>query len=257
MRHRIVSVANILGLPVILVLLWWASAVLAPNVLFPDPGKVVQSLVSVWFSDRIWEDVVPSLLRLFAGLGLAVVVGAGAGIVIGLSRVVRETVEPTLEFIRAIPVTILVPVLLLVIGINDAMKIVVIAFGCVWPILLNTVEGVRGVDEVQSDTARCYHLTGLLRLRTLVVPSAMPQIFAGIRQSLSIGLILMVVSEMFAARDGLGFAIIQFQRIYAIPQMWSGIVVLGLIGVGLSVLFKLVQRRVLRWYLGLKSVTDA
>jgi ABC-type nitrate/sulfonate/bicarbonate transport system permease component len=133
------------------------------------------------------------------------------------------------------------------------MKVLVIVSGCVWPILLNTVEGVRAVDSVQVDTARSYGITGPARIARVVLPSASPQIAAGLRQALSIAIILMVISEMFAASNGLGFAIVQFQRSFAIPEMWSGIILLGLLGFALSLLFRLAERRALRWYDGLRE----
>ncbi|OSP23603.1 nitrate ABC transporter permease, partial [Streptomyces sp. 13-12-16] len=148
---------------------------------------------------------------------------------------------------------VLVPVIMLFAGIGDTMKIVVIAGGCVWPVLLNTVEGVRAVDAVMSETARSYGVTGAARLKDVVLPSASPQIFAGLRQALSIGIILMVISEMFAASNGLGFTVVQFQRSFAIPDMWTGILLLGLLGFVLSVLFQLVERRALGWYHGLRA----
>jgi ABC-type nitrate/sulfonate/bicarbonate transport system permease component len=128
----------------------------------------------------------------------------------------------------------------------------VIVSGAVWPVLLNTVEGVRAVDEVLSDTSRCYGITGWARLRRLVLPAASPQIVAGMRQALSISIILMVISELFGSTNGLGFSIIQFQRSFAIPEMWSGILLLGLLGFVLSLLFQFFERRSLRWYHGLR-----
>jgi ABC-type nitrate/sulfonate/bicarbonate transport system permease component len=107
-------------------------------------------------------------------------------------------------------------------GIGDTMKVLVIVSGCMWPILINTAEGVRAVDEVLSDTCRSYRITEPSRLRHLVLRSASPQIVTGMRQSLSIAIILMVISEMFAASNGIGFTIVQFQRSFAIPEMWSG-----------------------------------
>jgi ABC-type nitrate/sulfonate/bicarbonate transport system permease component len=124
-------------------------------------------------------------------------------------------------------------------------------------VLLNTIEGVRAVDGVLSDSSRTYGITGWARVRHLVLPSASPQIMAGVRQCLSIGLILMVISEMFASSSGLGFTIVQFQRTFAIPEMWSGIIVLGLIGVAMSFIFQWTERRVLRWYHGQKEVENA
>jgi ABC-type nitrate/sulfonate/bicarbonate transport system permease component len=142
----------------------------------------------------------------------------------------------------------MVPILILFAGIGDAMKVLVIVFGCIWPVLLNTVEGVRAIDPVLEETASSYGIRGVARLRHLVLRGASPQIFTGMRQSLSIGIILMVISEMFASSNGLGFTIIQFQRGFAIPEMWSGIILLGLLGVLLSLLFQAVEGRALAWY---------
>jgi ABC-type nitrate/sulfonate/bicarbonate transport system permease component len=123
----------------------------------------------------------------------------------------------------------------------------------VWPILLNTVEGVRSRDEVLSDTCRSYRITGGLRLYHFVLRSASPQIVAGARQALSIGLILMVISELKAASQGVGFTVREFQTGFQIPEMWSGVLLLGIIGVVLSLLFQLVERRVLAWYHGVRA----
>jgi ABC-type nitrate/sulfonate/bicarbonate transport system permease component len=147
---------------------------------------------------------------------------------------------------------VLIPILFLFAGIGNTAKVVVIISGAIWPVLLNTVEGVRAVDEVLADTSRSYGITGVARLRRLVLPAASPQIVAGMRQALSISIILMVISEMFASSNGLGFAIVQFQRSFAIPEMWSGILLLGLLGFVLSLLFQLFERRSLRWYHGLR-----
>ena len=154
---------------------------------------------------------------------------------------------------RAIPAPVLIPIIMLFAGIGDSMKVYVIAFGCIWPILLNTVEGVRSVDEVLRDTSTVYRLRWRTKMVNLIIRGSSPQIFAGARQSLSIGIILMVISEMFAARNGIGFTTLQFQRTFAIPEMWTGILLLGLVGVLLSYIFRFVERRSLAWYLGIRE----
>nr|BFE82863.1 hypothetical protein GCM10020093_054640 [Planobispora longispora] len=174
----------------------------------------------------------------------------GLGVAIGLSPRLRAAAEPVLEFFRAIPPPVLVPLIMVLAGIDDGMKVLVIASGCVWPILLNTVEGVRALDEVLSDTCRMYGVRGPSRLRHLVLRGASPQIMAGLRQALSIGIILMVISEMFASSSGLGFTIVLFQRGFEIPEMWSGILLLGLLGYTLALLFRRLERRVLSWHRG-------
>ncbi|MEV7084967.1 ABC transporter permease subunit [Streptomyces sp. NPDC093085] len=240
------------ALPALLVAGWWIVSDSSTSVYSPPLRTVVAAFGEVWTGSRIADDVLPSVARLLAGYALAAAVGVALGVVIGSYRRVRAAAEPVLEFLRAVPPPVLVPVIMLFAGIGDTMKIVVIATGCVWPVLLNTVEGVRSVDAVLAETARSYGIGGAARLRHLVLRSASPQIFAGLRQALSIGIILMVISEMFAASNGLGFTIVQFQRSFAIPEMWSGILLLGLLGFLLSVLFRAVEHRALDWYHGLR-----
>lgn len=247
----------LVGLPVLLLLIWWAGTLGGTNFFVPKPPELFSTFVDVWFSNRFFVDVLPSLGRLLAGVAAAIFLGIAGGLLIGTIPWLRSLMEPVLEFFRAVPPPVLVPVLMLLMGITDQMKVVVIISGCIWPVLLNTIEGVRAVDEVLSDSCRTYGIRGAARIRHLVLPGAGPQIMTGIRQCLSIGLILMVISEMFAASSGLGFTIVQFQRSFAIPEMWSGILILGLIGVAMSFVFQWTERRVLAWYHGLKEVENA
>ncbi|MFG6193117.1 ABC transporter permease [Nonomuraea sp. JJY05] len=241
-------VVRLLALPAALVLVWWAVS--GSSFYLPNPGLVGQAFAETWFSERVVEDVLPSVGRLLAGYVVAGLLGVGLGVPIGLSPRLRATLEPVLEFFRAIPPPVLVPLIMLLAGIDTPMKVLVIVSGCLWPILLNTVEGVRALDEVLADTCRMYGVRGTSRLRRFVLRGASPQIMTGLRQALSIGIILMVISEMFASSSGLGFTILVFQRQFQIAEMWSGILLLGLIGLTLSVLFRRVERRVLAWYYG-------
>ncbi|MDX3691725.1 ABC transporter permease subunit [Streptomyces europaeiscabiei] len=253
MRLVLLRLLFVAALPLVLVTVWWLASDDSTDVFWPPLRTILTTFPDVWTAERLRADVLPSLLRLSAGYALAAVAGIALGTVIGSYRRVRAVCEPVLEFLRAVPPPVLVPVIMLFAGIGDTMKIVVIASGCVWPVLLNTVEGVRAVDSVMSETARSYGITGVARLRNVVLRSASPQIFAGLRQALSIGIILMVISEMTASSNGLGHTIVQFQRGFAIPDMWTGILVLGLLGFLLSVVFRLVERRVLGWYHGLRA----
>ncbi|QYX76214.1 ABC transporter permease [Streptomyces akebiae] len=255
MSRVLLRLLFVVALPLVLVTAWWLVSDDSTDIFWPPLRTILATFPDVWTTERLRADVLPSLLRLTAGYALAAVVGVALGTVIGSYRRVRAVCEPVLEFLRAVPPPVLVPVIMLFAGIGDTMKIAVIASGCVWPILLNTVEGVRAVDSVMAETARSYGITGAARLRNVVLRSASPQIFAGLRQALSIGIILMVISEMTAASNGLGYTIVQFQRGFAIPDMWTGILVLGLLGFLLSVVFRLVERRVLGWYHGLRAST--
>ncbi|SHN45868.1 ABC transporter permease [Cryptosporangium aurantiacum] len=239
-------------LPAALIGIWWAASVGGQNFFLPTPDAVARAFGPTWTPATLRADVLPSVVRLLTGFLLAGVIGVAVGTAIGLSPRLRAYTEPVLEFLRAVPPPVLIPVVMLFAGIDNTMKITVIVFGCVWPVLLNTIEGVRAVDPVLGEVCRSYRIGGLTRLRTLVLRGASPQIMTGLRQALAIAIILMVISEMFAASSGLGFTIVQFQRSYAIPEMWTGIILLGLLGVLLAGLFGLAERVILRWYFGLR-----
>jgi ABC-type nitrate/sulfonate/bicarbonate transport system permease component len=247
--RRVLVVA---GLPLALLALWWVASAGSESFYLPPLRKIMETFADVWLGARLVDDVLPSVVRLLAGFAPATVAGVALGVAVGSSRRLRAACEPVLEFLRAIPPPVLVPIFILIAGIGTTMKVLVIVSGCLWPILLNTVEGVRARDEVLEDTCRAYGIRGAARLRHLVLRSASPQIVTGMRQALAIGIILMVISEMFAASSGLGFTIIHFQRGFAIPEMWSGILLLGLLGVILSLGFGAFEHRVLAWYYGLR-----
>jgi ABC-type nitrate/sulfonate/bicarbonate transport system permease component len=240
------------ALPALLLALWWVATADSTDPYVPPLSLIFSTFPETWTAERLQHDVIPSLARLLSGFVLAVVIGVAAGVAVGSFHGLRHTLEPVLEFLRAIPSPVLIPVVILFAGIDDTMKILVIVYGCVWPVLLNTVEGVRAIDSVLTDTSRCYGINRSARLRHLILPGASPHIFAGMRQALSLSIILMVIGEMFAASNGLGFSIVQFQRSFAIPEMWTGIIVLGLVGIALSLLLGLIERRALAWYFGLR-----
>lgn len=248
------QIAYVIALPALLIALWWVWTRGGSSFWVPSPPDLARTFVEVWVGDRFVDDVLPSVTRLAVGVLAAIVLGVALGVAIGLNRWLRRTTEPVFELFRAIPPPVLVPILMVLVGVNSTMQVAVIISGCVWPVLLNTIEGVRATDSVLSDTARAYGLRGAARLRRLTLPAASPAIMAGVRQCLSLGLILMVISEMFASSSGLGFTIVQFQRSFSVPEMWSGILLLGLLGLLLAGLFVIAEKRVLGWYHGLKEV---
>jgi len=252
-RRGALTLVRVLALPALLVGLWALATADSHSYYISTPKQVVSAFADTWIGPRLVDDVLPSLGRLAVGYLVAALLGIALGVVIGRHARVRATLEPVLEFFRATPPPVLVPLLILLSGVGNTMKVLVIVSGCVWPVLLNTVEGVRGIDQELIDTCRSYRIDGLARLRHLTLRAASPQIVTGLRQALSIGIILMVISEMFASSSGLGFTIVQFQRTFAIPEMWSGIVLLGLLGFGLAMAFRAWEHHVLSWYFGVRG----
>ena len=257
MRRRLVGLALELGAPALAVVAWWQWSVRAESFFFPPLPDILRTFERTWLFERVESDLLPSLARLAAGYVIAVVLALALGTVLGLSPLARRATEPIVEFLRAIPPVALIPFAIIVWGIEDEMKVFIIAMVCIWPVLLNTIDGVAGVDLTLTDTARAYRIRGLERLRTVVLPWASPQIFAGMRTALSLALIVMVVSEMVASTNGVGYFVVQSQRSFAIAEMWSGIILLGLLGYALNLVFVLLESRVLRWHRGARARLDA
>jgi ABC-type nitrate/sulfonate/bicarbonate transport system permease component len=253
-RALLAGVEVVVPLAVIAVLWFWSAG--SDVYYFPPLKDVLNTFKDTWLFERVGSDVIPSLVRLFIGYFIAVAVGIGGGLALGTSPVLRRVAAPIVEFLRAIPAPALLPFALLVLGVGNDSKIFVIAFVCLWPILLNAVDGVSGVDPTLVDTGRVYRIPASDRLRRVVLPAAAPQIFAGMRTSLSLALILMVISEMVASSNGIGYFVLQSQRSFAIPEMWSGIILLGILGYLFNAVFLLVERRVLAWHRGARAGSE-
>ncbi|MET7608210.1 ABC transporter permease [Streptomyces avermitilis] len=253
MSRRTLGTVLEITVPIALIAVIWVASTTSQTYYYPPLGEILRAFNELWLFERFSTDVLPSLTRLFAGYAIAVAGGVFLGLLLGRSRVIRRMTSPIVEFLRAIPSTALIPLAMLVFGVGDTSKIFLIAVACLWPILLNTVDGVSGVEPTLIDTGRVYRIGRFDQLRSVVLPSAAPQIFAGMRTSLSLAVILMVVSEMVASSNGIGYFVLQSQRTFAIVEMWSGIVLLGLLGYVLNVLFVLVENRVLAWHRGARA----
>ena len=252
-RERWLGLGLEVTVPILILLLWGVLSAGSKTYYFPPLTDILRTFKDTWLFDRIGSDAVPSLLRMGAGYGIAVVVAVSAGMLLGLFPRARRAAAPIVEFLRAIPPPALLPFAILVIGVGASMKIFIIAFVCVWPILLNTIDGMIGVDPTLVETTRSYGISERDRLWRVLLPAASPQIFAGLRTALSLALILMVISEMVASTNGIGYFVLQSQRTFAIPEMWSGIILLGILGYAFNGVFVLLERRLLRWHRGARA----
>lgn len=252
--RRLSGLALEAWLPTAIVVIWWLASAGSTSVFFPSLQNILVTFKDTWLFARVGSDLAPSMARFAIGFGIAVLAGIGLGLVLGLSPSLRRAVDPFIDFFRALPKPALLPVAIIVLGVGASMKIFIIAFGAVWPILLNTIDGVRGVDPQLLDMSRVYGLSRRQRIVRLVLPAASPQIFVGARLALSIALILMVVSEMVASTDGLGYFVLLSQQTFAIPEMWSGIILLGIIGYAVNLVFAIAERHVLAWHRGWRAM---
>jgi ABC-type nitrate/sulfonate/bicarbonate transport system permease component len=240
------------GFLLILVLLaaWEGSALLelvSPFYL-PAPHRVARSLVSVAFDGRLLPATVASLARGLAGYATAIVLGVTIGLLAGHHPRVRDLIDPLVELLRPLPSPAIIPPAILFLGIGASMKVFIIAWACFFPILVNTIDGVRSVPPALVETGRNLGLGYLSTLLSVVLPAASPAIFTGLRIALAIMLILTVISEMVAGNSGLGFLLLEAERTFRVADMYALIVVLAVIGYGLNWLFVGLDRRVLAWH---------
>lgn len=236
------------AVPLALVAWWWFGSANSTSIYFPPLAGIAEAFNELWLFERWPSDVLPSLQRMGIGYALSVVVGILLGVLIGYSRFARQTLAPYIDFLRSIPPAAVLPLAIVLFGIGDGMKIFVVVFGAIWPILLNTADGVRSVDQTLLNTMRAFNVPTSRTISRVIIPAALPQVFAGLRTSLSLAIILIVVSELTTSTNGLGYFILNAQRTFAITDMWSGILLLGFIGVGFNIVFVAVERIALRWY---------
>jgi ABC-type nitrate/sulfonate/bicarbonate transport system permease component len=250
---------------VVSVAIWQAWSTARHSPFFPTPSAIVDQMYQMWFSGPATHlfltanavgNILPSLGRIIAGLLIATALGVPLGIAMGRSAALAGYVDPLLQFARAIPPVTIAPVFIAVFNIGTQMEVATIVFGTIWPILLNTMDGARSVDPIQVDAARVFQLSWHDRLTRLILPAALPRIFAGLRLSVSLALVLMVFSELVGSSDGIGYEMTNAANAFDLTALWSGIVLLGILGYVLNAGLLLAENRVLAWHRGARQLPN-
>jgi sulfonate transport system permease protein len=232
---------------------WWAWSANSTSVYFPPLEKILRTLWSQWAVGPARAQLGSSLEHLVLGYAIAGLAGIGIGALLWSLRYLREATSPYMYFLYVLPAPVLVPAVITIFGIGTAMKVTIIAFAAVWPTLLNTLDGMRGVDAVKLDTARALGISRAGRTLRVVLPAAAPQVVAGLRNSLQVSIILMVVSEWIASTGGIGYYIVTAQESFDYLGMWSGILMLAIVGGAANLLFVLAENRLLYWHYGARA----
>jgi NitT/TauT family transport system permease protein len=217
---------------------------------FPPFSTIMKALFDGIWSTEILRHAAISISRAFRGYFLSILIGVILGTLTGTIRWLSDLLEITVEFLRPMPSVALVPISILLFGTSDSYNISIITFGCTWPIFVNTFEGTKSVDTQWIDTARVYGATRFDLLRKVVVPAALPYIVSGLRISLGTSIIIVTVTEMLASYKGLGFFIMETYNAYQIPQMYAGIITIGVVGYGLNRLFLTGEDWFMAWHRG-------
>lgn len=241
------AVLTRLWLPVVVIALWVGLVAIQSSPFFPSPLIILNKFQENWLFARFGSDVIPSLITVVGGYSITLVAGVVVGVLLGLLPRLEWVIDPIVQFMRSLPALALIPLVLVIGGIGLESKLFLVALGAFWPILLNAIDGVRSVDPEALRMAAVYRIPLTVRVTRIVLPGALPQIMAGARVSLSIAFVLMVGSELYAASKGIGFFVLQSQQSFAISDMWSGIILLGILGYVFSAIFGVIERRIIHW----------
>jgi ABC-type nitrate/sulfonate/bicarbonate transport system permease component len=242
----------------------WASGHASP--FFPPPARIAAAGYHLWFSGpprrlgltrAATANLLPSLGRVAGGLAIAVAAGGPAGIALGRCRAVAGYLSPLVHFGRSLPPVALVTVFIAVLRIGTEMEVAFIAFGAVWPILVNTADGARAIDPVQVQTARVFRLTAPQRLAWLILPATAPRFLAGLRLSASLSLVLMVTAELISSVNGIGYQMATDVTGFNLTGLWAGIGLLAVLGYLLNAVILAAEHRLLAWHHGARARATA
>lgn len=234
-------------LPVLLIAIWEFEGRRRTSVSFPPFSKVVAKLRKDWIFEGVSEYLVPSISRFTQGYVFGALLGIAIGVLIGAAPRIAQYLDPTLEFLRSVPPVAIIPIALLLFGLGNTMRIAVIIFGVFFPVLVNTTVGIRATRQERIDTARMYGLSRAAIVRRVMLPSAAPMISAGLRIALPIGLVMMVVSELIGANDGIGSYLVLRQAFFDSAGIYAAILILGVVANIITFGYNVAQRRLLPW----------
>ena len=243
---------------VVLFLLLWEFGpqyLLDPGrrVFLPPLHEVLRALWALGQSGELEQHLLASLGRSAVGFGIALVAGVALGLVVAWYDGLREFLTPLLELFRNTAALALLPVFVLLLGIGETSKISIVAYASFFPVLLNTIAGVRTVDPLLVRAARSLGLNSLRLFQKVVLPSAVPTIFTGIRMGGTASILVLIAAEMVGAKAGLGYLIVNAQSSFQIPDMYAGILTVSLFGLLVNTVLVRLERHFSRWRVAAQS----
>jgi ABC-type nitrate/sulfonate/bicarbonate transport system permease component len=223
---------------------------------FLPPATTVLGQLATEFQDlEFWRNVGRTMTTWFLGLLIATVAAVVIGTIIGLVPYLRRLTHTTVEFLRPIPSVALIPLAILMFGFQMPAALLIVVYASFWQVFVQVLYGVADVDTVARDTAKSFGLTRASRFRNLVLPTALPYIMTGVRLGAAVALILTVTAELLIAVPGIGRVIVFARGAGDVPTVYVYIVVAGLLGLIVNLIFRLIERRVLSWHQSVRGET--
>ena len=235
--------------PLAVLLLWYVAAELEwlPPQILPPPSMVASTFVDLVRTGELPDNLWISLWRVLAGFAVGGLGGLALGVLMGLSPTAKDYLYPTFRLVAQVPSIGWLPLLMMLVGIGEALKIILISKAAFVPIALNTYKGLQGVSTRFIEVARVYRFTRWQLLSKVVFPAALPQVWNGIRYGLTHAWLALVAVELLASSEGLGFMIVYGRQLYQLDVVLAAVVVVGAIGFALDKILALIEQRLLRW----------
>ncbi|MFT4083518.1 MAG: ABC transporter permease [Nocardioides sp.] len=248
MGARTLRLVQIVAVPIAVFAIVWIATANSRSVYFPPLSTVLQALLDGVRDGDLLGDLGYTLRNLAFGFLIAVGAGATLGLLIGVHTHARDVLMPTLTFFRSMPQVAFIPAIILTLGIGAMPKVLLIAFATFWPILLNTINGVRSINPAILEVSACYRIRWTLRLRKVMLPGALPQFLAGLRVAVAVGLVMVVISEIYGSAQGIGYFILKSSQNFAVADTWAGTILIGIVGYLISLGLLGLEYLLLGWY---------
>jgi ABC-type nitrate/sulfonate/bicarbonate transport system permease component len=244
-RDRLISLAS----PVVLLVVW--EVLVRTGVLdarfFPAPTKIYETFVALIADGTLWENTWASLQRLFFGFLLGGIPALLLGIAMGLNRPLRAFIEPLVATTYPVPKSAIFPLILLIFGLGEASKVVMVAIGVFYPVLINSCTGVLEINKIYLDVGHNFRASRWQVFRMIAFPGAVPHIMGGVKLGVGMGLILIAIAEMIGAKSGLGYLIWNAWEILSVETMYVGLIVIAMLGFLFSMILNEVERVLIPW----------
>lgn len=243
--ERVIGIAT----PLALLVLWevLARTGVIDGRFFPAPTSVLHQIWALTLSGELWRNLMASLQRLALGMLFGGVPALFLGLAMGISRPLRAAIDPLISATYPIPKSAILPLVLLIFGLGEASKVVMVALGAFYPILINTVAGVSNIDKIYLDVGRNFRASRWQVFTTIALPGALPSIMAGIKLAMGMGLILIALSEMVASNDGVGYMIWNAWQVLTVDTMYVGLTVIAVLGFIFSLVLDEIEHLLIPW----------
>ncbi len=236
-------------LPLAALLVWHllsSSGVVQPQY-FPSPVTVFEALIELAESGELAQAVPASLARAGTGLAIGIAIGITFGVLNGLSRIFEEVFDSSFQIVRQVPFIAMVPLFIIWFGIDESFKVVVITLACVFPVYINTYSGVRNVDPKLVEAGRVFGLSRFESIRQIVLPAALPSVLVGVRYSMGVSLLALIVAEQVNSKSGIGHIIFVATGALRIDIITGAILIYAVLGVIVDITMRFFERRLLPW----------